>query len=508
MWHRRWFGLAAAWVAGLAGAAILFTVPDKFEASARVYVDTESLLRPLMSGLTVQRNVYQELSTLSRLLISRPNLEKLVRMTDLDLGARSAADSEQLIDRLARTLEIKTGGANNIYVISYRDSKPEQAQRVVQALLSIFLESRLGDKRKDADEAQRFIDEQLKTYAKQLDEAEDRIKQFRLKYLGVTGTGGSDGGYFGQAVQLKEEIAKAQMELSAAQQSRDALKRELAGEEPVLLPGPGTVGSSADRGAVPDIDARIDALEKSVDELLRKYTDEHPDVVNTKRLIAQLQQERRKVMESRQKPGSPAMGSADRNPVYQQLKVALAEAEANVAALRARAAAYQNRYAQLMSRQQLIPEVEAEYARLTRDHEVQRKNYDTLVARRESAVMSKELQGAEGVGQIRVVDPPRVDPIPIGPKRTVLLPLVLVAALGVGLFASFLISELFPVFFNSRKLRETTGLPVLGSVSLLPSPKVRAARRRQAALFATALIGLFACFAVGILFTMLKTPPV
>src|SRR6188768_3701723 len=85
MWKFRWQGLIATWVVAIAGVVIVWRIPDQFEASARVYVDTDSILKPLMSGLAVQPNVDQQITMLSRTLISRPNLEKLVRMADLDL---------------------------------------------------------------------------------------------------------------------------------------------------------------------------------------------------------------------------------------------------------------------------------------------------------------------------------------------------------------------------------------------------------------------------------------
>src|SRR5690348_16913599 len=85
MWHRRCIGLASAWISGINGVALVYRIPEKFEASARVYVDTESLLRPLLAGLAIQPNLDQQVALMSRTLISRPNVEKLVRMADLDL---------------------------------------------------------------------------------------------------------------------------------------------------------------------------------------------------------------------------------------------------------------------------------------------------------------------------------------------------------------------------------------------------------------------------------------
>ena len=76
MWHRRWIGLAAAWLAAIVGIAVVYRIPEKYEASARVYVDTESLLSPLLAGLAIQPNMDQRVALISRTLISRPNVEK------------------------------------------------------------------------------------------------------------------------------------------------------------------------------------------------------------------------------------------------------------------------------------------------------------------------------------------------------------------------------------------------------------------------------------------------
>src|SRR5947207_15315556 len=86
MWHRRWIGLAVAWLVAIVATTIIYRIPDKYEASARVYVDTESLLKPLLAGLAIQPNIEQQVALISRTLVSRPNVERLVRMADLDLG--------------------------------------------------------------------------------------------------------------------------------------------------------------------------------------------------------------------------------------------------------------------------------------------------------------------------------------------------------------------------------------------------------------------------------------
>src|SRR5215217_5939673 len=97
-WKHRWWGLLAAWIVAIIGSAVVLRIPDKYEASARIFVDTQSILKPLMSGLAVQPNVNQQVVMLSRTLINRPNVEKLVRMADLDLKVESKAEQEARIE--------------------------------------------------------------------------------------------------------------------------------------------------------------------------------------------------------------------------------------------------------------------------------------------------------------------------------------------------------------------------------------------------------------------------
>ncbi len=495
MWRRRWVGLGVAWAIALIGGAVVLRMPDRYEASARVFVDTQSILRPLMSGLAIQPDIDQQVAILSRTLISRPNVEKLIHMTNLDANVTSAKEREALIERLIGTLFIKRAERENVYTIAYRDESRTEARRVVQALLSIFVESSVGDQRRGSDTARRFIEEQISAYEKKLAEAENRLKEFKLKYMGILGTDGKD--YFTQMTTLGEELTKARMELRASEESRDALKRELAAEDPIMVT-PDVPTGPAPAVPVSDIDARIAALRRTLDELLRRFTEEHPDVIGTRRVIEQLEEQKREELQANKKaaaeakkaPTTPTATPTSTNPVYQQIKVSLAEAEANVAALRAKVDELDARHRQLQASARQRPQVDAELAQLNRDYDVQKRNYESLVSRRESASMSNELDATAGVGDFRIIDPPNVSPRAVAPNRLLLLALVLVAGLGAGVFTSLIVSQIFPTFHDARALREFAQRPVLGTVTLLSSPQVRARRRRSAVLFAGGVASL------------------
>ncbi|MEJ7670352.1 MAG: XrtA system polysaccharide chain length determinant [Casimicrobiaceae bacterium] len=494
MWRRRWIGLLVAWVVAIAAVIMIVRTPDKYEASARIFVDTQSVLTPLMSGLAIPANVDQQISMLSRTLISRPNVEKLIRMADLDLGLKSKEDQEQMIDSLIRTLQISGAGRDNLYTLAFRDPDPERAKRVVQSFLSIFVESSLGGKRKDTDSAKKFIDEQVKVYQKKLEEAENRVKQFRLRNLELSTADGKD--YYSRIGDVSSALSQARLGLREAENSRDALKRQVAGEEPVLLPEP---PEQANATAVPEIDGRVEALKRNLDSLRQRFTDEHPDVVGAKRIIEGLEEQRRAELAARKKPvSSRPVASINSNPVYQQLKVSLGEAEATVASLTTRVAEYESRYARLREAAKLVPEVEIEFAQLNRDYEVHKRNYDGLVTRRESAEISGEMEASTGVADFRLIDPPRVSPQPVAPNRALLFPMALLGALAAGIVASFLVSRIWPTFFDLRSLRAVTGLPMLGSVSLILSESQRRKERRGLAGFLTAFVAFLGTFGAGL----------
>lgn len=305
MWRFRWWGLALAWVVGIVAGVVIYKMPDKYESSARVFVDTQSVLRPLMAGLAVQPNIDQQIAMLSRTLISRPNVEKLITMADLDLGVSTPEQREALISQLSKDLRIGAAQRSNLFTLSYADTRPERAQRVVQSLLSLFVESGLGSKRQDADAARRFIEEQIRSYEQKLTEAENRVKEFRLRNMALLGDGARD--YVSQIAAMSGQLQQAQLELREAENARDSLQRQLVGEDPVLLPQ--TPPTSA--VSIPEIDGRIETLRRNLDELLLRYTDQHPDVVGTRRLLEDLEGQKRAQIEARQAMGGGQFGALD-----------------------------------------------------------------------------------------------------------------------------------------------------------------------------------------------------
>lgn len=502
MWRFRWHSLLVAWLVGIVAVVAVFRIPDEYEASARIYVDTQSILRPLMSGLAVQPNVEQQIVMLSRTLISRPNVEKLVRMADLNLKADSKADQDALVTELMNGLEIKSVGRDNLYSLSYRDSDPAKAQRVIQSLVSIFVESSLGNTRNDTATAKLFINDQIKSYEEKLAAAESRLKEFKLKNLQLEFSEGKDSA--GQLASLAEQLDQARVELHEAENARDAARTQLSNEktENANLTTQSLLQESAVPVATPEIDARMETQKKNLDTLLQRFTEQHPDVIAARRLIAELEVQKKKESDAlrREAVASPAAGNRNyENLVYQELNRLLATSEVQVASLRARVSEYTARYERAQAAIKTAPQLEAEASQLNRDYAINKKNYEDLVARRESAVMSGELESASGVADFRLIDPPRVSAKPVAPNRPLLFAAAMAASLGAGLACAFVASQLRPVFFNADELRAQLELPVLGIVTRVASDSDKRLERTYLLRFLAGSGSLVAIFVMTLL---------
>lgn len=483
IWKYRWHAIAVMWLVAIAGWAKVATLPDDYQTSARVFVDTQSILKPLLSGMTSVPNVEQQVSIMSRTLLSRPNVERVMRMVDLDLNAKTPRDHEQQLDELMSKIKIGGTGTYDIYTITYNNRNPKLVRDVVQSLLTIFVEGSFKGKSGETKKAVQFIDDQIKAYEDKLIVAENLVKEFKLKNNGLLPRQGVD--YSNQLMQSSDTLNTAKLELVEAEQARNAIRNQISGDEPVL--GADLNPASIDN---PELDGRIAALNKNLDALRMQYTELHPDIVAAKRLVAQL--EARKVEESKLKPaGDPGKNYS---PMLQQLKVAQTEADAKVAAISARVQEYAARHQRLLAQANAVPEVESGLAQLNRDYLINKDNYEKLIGRREAAKLSGELSSATDMMTFRIIDPPTVPLTPVGPNRILLSSLVLGGALLTGVAAALLISQVRPTFLSPSELRERTGLPVLGTVSMNWTENQKIKRRRGRYAFGTALSCLFVAY--------------
>jgi len=492
----RWYAVAITWIVSLAGWVVVYRMPYDYQASARVYVDTQSILKPLLAGMTTVPNIEQQVQFMRRTLISRPNVERVIRMVDLDIKTGTVQDHEKMVDEVTSQIKIVGTERDDIYTISYNSPNPKLGKEIVQSLLTIFVEGSFGGKKQESDKAVQFIDEQIKSYEEKLAAGENALKDFKIRNMGLLPRDGGD--YSSKVVQLSDLLSQAKLEYAEAEQARNAIKRQIAGEDPA----PVTETRAEPESFNPELDGRIQSVEKNLDGLRMQFTEQHPDIVAAERLLNQLQT--RKKEEAKKRRGNAFDPGANYSPMLQQMNVALSVEEARVASLKARVNEYSNRVAILRSQSEAAPEVEAQLAQLNRDYLINKENYGKLVERREAARLSGDLTSATDMLTFRVIDPPTAPITPVGPNRPRLYSMVFGAALLAGLGIALLMSQIRPTFVTQNSLRTITGMPILGSISMNWTDQQKINRRRRLYAFSAAVAILLTVYGGVMTATLLK----
>ncbi len=488
LWKYRWYSLSMAWIIAVVGWYSIYQIPNTYEARARVYVDTDSVLRPLMRGLTIDTDVSQRLRLMSRTLLTRPKLEELASMAGLVDADTSLAGKEAAIAGLKDSIKLLGEKRQaNFYSITYENQEPEVARKVVSSLIDILEETTRGGNSQETSKAQDFLEQQVAEYEKRLRVTEDKLKEFKQKNVEVMSNMGD--GYFQRLWNQKNALEQARLQFREAVNRRDELRRQVTGEEPVF--GYGSSGAFQYSARSP-YDVKIAELQEKQSDLLLRYTTNHPDVKSIQQTIEDL--EAKKLAHEDAAPHVSSSQPLEVNPIYQQLKVSLGEAEADVVSLRVRVAEYEARVNRLKGLVDSVPEIEAELVRLNRNYENDKKQYDELRSRQETAKMSEEVeQSGDGV-KIELIEPPRVPDSPSGPDRIALNSVVLAGALGTGIALALLLMQIFPAVYDQRTLREVTGLPVFAEISRILTREQKIRRNVQLGAFMSIMVLLLVAY--------------
>jgi len=470
-WRFRRYGLVTAWAVCLLGWLVVFVIPDTYEARARVIVDTRTALTNVLEGQVIRQDFESQLNLIRQTLLGRTNLEYVAEQVGIDLTAMPPAQREGVLRSLSDRIEIALEPPvtrdpripNTLYRITIRDGNRDTAIKVVDVLLNSFVEGSMKSDRTGTATAERFLREQLAEYGKRLADAEALLAEFKKKNVGLVP--GDQGDYFQRLTGQIQAAEGLQAQLVVATSRRDELQRQLRGEAPFVPGGEGTPGTGNMPGASQDTASRIAETQARLDDLLLRFTEKHPDVIAARQTLEQLQERQKDELAAlrRGDAGVAATTRAQANPVRQNIQLQLNQVEVEIAGLRTQIADRRNNEAQLRKVIDTVPGVEAEYAKLTRDYDVTRTQYNALLERLERARLSGD---AEQTGSVKfnIVDPPSASFRPIFPNRPLFLAAVFLLGIGAGGAVAYLIHMIKPVFSSSQSLAEATGLPVLGTV--------------------------------------------
>lgn len=478
--------LAVGWGVSVAGWLVVVMLPDRYDAMTRIYVDTENLLTPLLRNITVQADVTKQIEVLQRTLLNRKNMASVAHSADLDLDFQTEQDKEKLYTRLAKQIVIKTEG-NNLFSVTYSNSDPQMAKKIVEALLTIFVETNLGQNRSSMGNARNFIENEIANYERKLKQADSRLAEFRSRHVGVLAGEGN--------VSFSARIDAAQRELTHAKAKVDDLTalRGLLTSNLAAIPqyhdvdSPGQVIISGGTPTATSAKGRVQQLEAEISQLESRYTDLHPDLVATRRALEHAREQAAR--ETAQPSDRGGRGRAA-NPLYEQVKLRLIQAEADLAQAQSRAKLSTDEAQRLQILAESAPAIEAEMADLNREYGVIKGKYEELLGRRESARLSEAAETRGDKIQFRIIEAPQVPTRPAFPNRPLLVSAVLVLSLALGGGLVFLMRMIDDTIGSTAILAARFNIPVLGTIPQVESLAGRKRQRLERRNFAIAAGGL------------------
>lgn len=479
-----------AWLVCAAGWSWVAMQPDVFQAQTRVYIDTTSSLERVLDGRIIPADVEAQLRYVRQSLLGTIQLERVARANDLHLGVTTPEGMQLVVEDLRENIVIRSDGGSrrrgepdNLYTIRYNDPNPVRAVSVVTTLLNTFVEDTRSAELTASDVNKDFLRSQISGYERRLRDAEDRLARFKKENSGKLP--GAEGDYFARLQAQTDALEMSRKELALARSRRERIIEQLSGQTQQVVP-PGSELPPM------SVEARIADAEASLESLLLRFTEKHPDVIALREQIDELstRQERERAELA---AGGGASQALQTNPVYQALQISLNEEEVEIANLSADVRDRERKVTELRSLINEVPEVEAELARLDRDYEVVYTQYQTLLQSLETENLSTAAQQSDQV-DFRVIDPPATGLEPVEPKRGRLLTMVLIAGLGLGGGLALALAQINPVFTTRRAMSAITGLPVLGAVSMSISPGDRRRRVLKASGLGGAVAALLLVF--------------
>ncbi|MCP1335894.1 XrtA system polysaccharide chain length determinant [Futiania mangrovi] len=471
-WKRRWIIVGVAWIVGLLGALMVMSVPDRFESKAQLYVDTEALLLQVLKNDAATFDTERQIENVRQLMYSRPNLERVIKNTDLDLTVNDQVGMERLVANLQERLQVLRVG-RDLYSVSYATNNASVAQRVVQEVLNSFIEQNLILEQTGTDKSRTFLASDLQQIEKDLEQAETKLTEFRSQNVEILSDTSS---LLSRMREAESTIDQARIERSLLEARRDQLAVSLANTPQSLTSG-GFVSAQAQQLA---------ELRSQRAQLLQRFTPNHPDVQAIEQQIRGLEQ-------SGVRTGGGGRTSQP-NPVYVQLQDQLQSVELQLAQLDERVRQAQRTETTLRDTLERQPAVQQQLGQLQTTYQ---QLYDEYRKRRQDLSvieMTEALKTRTTLVDYRVIEPP-IEPVtPVGPNRLLMFLGVLFASVGAGLAVAFLRIQMSDNFPTLMHLRNAFEMPILGSVSMIRPARSMAQRLTSLAVWGASAAALVAIF--------------
>jgi polysaccharide chain length determinant protein (PEP-CTERM system associated) len=497
--------------------ALLYSasLPDVFQADMLIAIVPQRIPSEFVRS-TVTLRTEERLDAITVQIMSRTVLEPLINEFDLYPEDRVRLPLEDVVQLMRNGIKIEIErtrpGAPEATAFHVRFTYPDAAlaARVTQRLGSIFVDQNVRDRSALALATDDFLQVQLQEARARLETQEKRVEAFREKHGNELPTQlQSNIG----AIQNAQLQIQAVVEAIARDRDRKLMLERLyqeAQNEPPPAAAPASVAGPQPAGALQTPAApqqQLAAARTLLASLEMRLTPEHPDIVRTKRLIADLEpkvaaEEAQRLAGSvtdpaKRQPG-PLAGAATPEEAQRRERMRAMRAEvesldrqtqfkeSEERRLRAVVAEYQRRI-------EAVPGIESEWAVMTRDYETQQTAYKELLTKSAASKLALDLENRQIGENFRVLDAARVPVKPTSPKRPQ------ISGMGLAMGFVFMIAIAGFLEFRDSSFRSEADLvrllavPVLALVPFVETADERRIRMRRLMAVSAAAVVVFAC---------------
>jgi protein tyrosine kinase modulator len=461
--RHRWLFILPFITITIGTALYSLTLPDIYRARSSVLVEAPKVPESFVQS-TVSTRMQERLRTITQQIKSRTRLEQVAR----ELGLISSALGEKALDAymamMSNNIEVTVQGAgNDIFIVSYEGPEPRTVMVVANKLVSLFIDDNLKMREQYAEGTTEFLESELQRVEKLLQAQEKTVAEYKQRFIGELPAEQDANQRTLDRLQMQLQTIATTLESVRTRKSFILRQLSMQDSEAALSPTGATRSSGEPTGLAQQLEQRRLALAT----LQRIYTDTYPDIIRLKQEIAELeahlaaQDTRSQTVES-----VPPAGIAARN-ISRQQQQELEQIDLEEGKLRQQQANIQEQIAAYEKKVANAARREQELLVLTRDYDSTRKDYDSLLARRQQAQIAENLEKRQKSEQFRVLDEARIPTKPWKPQRFKILLTGMGLGLAMGVGAVFLAVYLDQGFHDLEDLEQFTNLPVLATIPLL-----------------------------------------
>ncbi len=467
----------------LVSFVVIALLPDQYEATTTILVDPQQVSDQYVNP-PVKQSLTDRLQTISQEVLSTTRLQEIIDRYHLYPELQKSMSREQVIDymRTAITIEVKhaSGNGPGAFTITYTGTNPVTVAQVTNELATRFITWNLQTTEQAAEVTTEFLGDQLQDAKSNLVKQEGTVRDFKMKHLGEMPD--NLAANLGTLAQLRVALQANSDTLNRLEQERIELTRlpatDLRRDQPQAM-------SQRDRLTLEKM-----KLEDELMDLRRRYTPTHPEVTDA---IARLQ---RVSEELKALPADTKSRPTETSPTAVRLEIIAREMTRlteQQQAMSAQIAAYQTKVDAIPMREQQLTD-------LTRDYEISKEQYRTLLSKKYSADMASDLERKQKGERFTVLDAASAPGKPVRPKRRLLL---MASTLGSLLLSIFLVlgKEKLDMTIKAEKQMEEllpASVTLLAAVPTIDTPTDKR-RRLRFALFALTTSLLAFALVAGIL---------